>query len=71
MVTEYNRYTILQRKMKMAEEADKAKSVISPLDTVEEKAEVKENLTTAETPAEESPKKTDAEKLKRGRKKNG
>lgn len=65
MVTEYNRNTILRRKMAEAERKPAEPAQI----------EVKQAEPTAEDvkteTASEKPKKTDAEKLKKGRKKNG
>ena len=62
MVTEYNRNTVLRRRMEAAQKA------ASP--AVEENVEAKavEKPAEAEAPSSEPVKKTDAEKLKTGKK---
>lgn len=69
MVTEYNKYLLNKRRMEEAER--KASPETVPSAAKEETPVVKENLTTeqaAEASTETKPKKTDAEKLKKGKK---
>lgn len=69
MVTEYNKYLLNKRRMEEAER--KASPETAPSAVKEETPVVKENLTTeqtAEASTETKPKKTDAEKLKKGKK---
>lgn len=65
MVTEYNRYVITQRRLAEAERkpAEPAPIEVNPAETAQEISEENEGKT---EPAE---KKTDAEKIRRGRKK--
>lgn len=68
MVTEYNKYLLNKRRMEEAER--KASPETAPSAVKEDTPVVKENLTTEQTQAstETKPKKTDAEKLKKGKK---
>ena len=68
MVTEYNKYLLNKRRMEEAER--KASPETAPSVAKEDTPVVKENLTTEQTEAstETKPKKTDAEKLKKGKK---
>ena len=68
MVTEYNKDLLNKRRMEEAER--KASPETAPSAVKEDTPVVKENLTTEQTQAstETKPKKTDAEKLKKGKK---
>ena len=63
MVTEYNKNIIMRRKMEAAEAAEKLEAAEKEALNKSAESVVKENLTTKD--AENKPKKTDAEKLKK------
>ncbi len=71
MVTEYNKYLLNKRRMEEAERKAVESHETAPSAVKEDTPVVKENLTTeqtAEASTETKPKKTDAEKLKKGKK---
>lgn len=71
MVTEYNKNIIMRRRMEAAEVAERLEAAEKEALNKAAKSVVKENLTTeqtAEASTETKPKKTDAEKLKKGKK---
>ena len=70
MVTEYNKNIIMRRRMEAAEAAERLEAAEKEALNKAAESVVKENLTTEQTEAstETKPKKTDAEKLKKGKK---
>ena len=71
MVTEYNKNIIMRRRMEAAEAAERLEAAEKEALNKAAESVVKENLTTeqtAEASTETKPKKTDAEKLKKGKK---
>ena len=71
MVTEYNKYLLNKRRMEEAKRKAVESPETAPSAAKEDTPVVKENLTTeqtAEASTETKPKKTDAEKLKKGKK---
>ena len=70
MVTEYNKNIIMRRRMEAAEAAERLEAAEKEALNKAAESVVNENLTTEQTKAstETKPKKTDAEKLKKGKK---
>ncbi len=71
MVTEYNKNIIMRRRMEAAEAAERLEAAEKEALNKVAESVVKKNLTTEQTSevsTETKPKKTDAEKLKKGKK---